>query len=155
MRVVGNLRSFNDKKSVVAFQLIPVTDFNEVTFHYLNVIATHLRFTKQPGNNTPAKVPGATSTFGQPQAQATQMQGVPQMQSMDDAKTGQFTAVQHNILQVFKTGGDDETGLSVDALFTAMPNVPQAQIREALSFLSDEGHLYTTIDENHFKSTDE
>lgn len=159
VRVVGNLRAFNDKKSVVAFQLIPVTDFNEVTFHYLNVIATHLRFTKQPGNNTPAKIPGATtSTFGQAQAQPMQMMntgGVPQMGGLEDAKNGQFTPVQQQILQVFKTGGDDETGLSVDALFSAMPNVPQAQIREALGFLSDEGHLYTTIDENHFKSTDE
>ena len=26
--------------------------------------------------------------------------------------------------------------------------------REAVDFLSNEGHIYSTIDENHFKSTD-
>lgn len=77
------------------------------------------------------------------------------MQALDADGKG-FTAIQQQILQVFKSGGaDDETGLSVDAVFAALSGVPQGDIRESLSFLSDEGHLYTTIDENHFKSTDE
>lgn len=32
-------------------------------------------------------------------------------------------------------------------------NVSEAEIRNAIDFLSSEGHLYSTIDEDHFKAT--
>jgi len=31
----------------------------------------------------------------------------------------------------------------------------EAQLRETIDFLSNEGHLYSTIDEDHFKATSE
>jgi hypothetical protein len=37
VRVYGNLRSFQGKTNVVAFSVRPVTDFNEVTYHSLEV----------------------------------------------------------------------------------------------------------------------
>lgn len=154
VRCVGNLRSFNDRRNVIGFQLIPVTDFNELTFHYLNVIACHLRCTKQPGNITPAKSPGAaahSSSFGNPM-----MGGMPAQPTFQaEADAGGFTSIQNRVLDVFKTEGNDtDAGVSIHRLFELLPQVPQQEIRNTLTFLSDEGHLYTTIDENHFKSTD-
>ena len=32
-------------------------------------------------------------------------------------------------------------------------NVPQNQVREAIEYLSAEGHIYSTIDENHFRAS--
>ena len=46
VRVIGNMRAFNNMKSVVAYSIQPITDYNEYTFHFLEVIHTHLRFTK-------------------------------------------------------------------------------------------------------------
>jgi hypothetical protein len=46
VRVFGNLRPTPGGRSVVGFQLLPITDFNEITFHYLEVIAVHLRNTQ-------------------------------------------------------------------------------------------------------------
>ena len=42
VRVVGALRSFNNARSLTAFSVRPVKDFNEVTQHNLEVIKCHL-----------------------------------------------------------------------------------------------------------------
>jgi replication factor A2 len=155
VRVVGNLRAFNERRSVIGFQLLPITDFNELTFHFLNVIACHLRNTKQaPGAGaTPAKAGGApasSSAFGSSQNQAFTSSDAGQAAGGD----GSFNNIQNQVLAVFKADSENDQGTSIDAVFQQLPNIPQADIRNAMTFLSDEGHLYTTIDENHFKSTD-
>ena len=47
MRVVGHLKSFKENsRSLIAFGLSPVTDFNEITYHMLDVIHSHLALKK-------------------------------------------------------------------------------------------------------------
>jgi len=38
VRVTGHLRSFNDKRNIVAFRVTPIEDFNEIVYHNLEVI---------------------------------------------------------------------------------------------------------------------
>lgn len=45
-----------------------------------------------------------------------------------------------------------ETGLHIDHVIRALKHIPEIEIRKAVSYLTDEGHLYSTIDEVHFKS---
>ena len=53
MRVIGQLRSFNNSKSVVAYSIVPITNFNEYTFHFIDVVHTHLKHTKGKVRNSP------------------------------------------------------------------------------------------------------
>ena len=46
MRVIGNLRSFMDTRSVLAFRVMPIEMYDEVTYHFLDVIHVHLAVTK-------------------------------------------------------------------------------------------------------------
>jgi hypothetical protein len=46
VRVIGNMRSFIDARSVLAFRVMPITDYNEVTYHFLDVIHVHLAVLK-------------------------------------------------------------------------------------------------------------
>lgn len=47
VRVVGHLKSFKENsRSLIAFGLSPVTDFNEITYHMLDVIHSHLALKK-------------------------------------------------------------------------------------------------------------
>ena len=50
IRVTGNVRAFNDKKNLVAFRIMPVTDPNEITTHMLEVIQAHVALTKAVNN---------------------------------------------------------------------------------------------------------
>ena len=46
VRVYGNIRSFNNQRSLVAFKITPITDMNELTSHLLEVVHGHLSLTK-------------------------------------------------------------------------------------------------------------
>lgn len=45
VRVFGNVRSFANKRSMVAFKIQPVVDMNELTAHLLEVIYCHMALT--------------------------------------------------------------------------------------------------------------
>ena len=36
----------------------------------------------------------------------------------------------------------------------AAQNISEARVREAVEYLSNEGHLYSTIDDDHYKATE-
>uniref|UniRef100_A0A8C4N968 Replication protein A2 n=1 Tax=Eptatretus burgeri TaxID=7764 RepID=A0A8C4N968_EPTBU len=46
VRVVGHLRSFQNKKSLVAFKIRPLEDMNEITTHMLEVVHDHKSISK-------------------------------------------------------------------------------------------------------------
>ena len=46
VRVIGHLKSFNKQKSVTAFCVRPIEDFNEVSHHLSEVMFAHLAATK-------------------------------------------------------------------------------------------------------------
>lgn len=48
LRIFGRLRSFNNKRSVTAHMIRPITDFNEVSYHLLEATAIHLYFVRGP-----------------------------------------------------------------------------------------------------------
>ena len=49
----------------------------------------------------------------------------------------------------------DEAGIDRDSIFNqAKKSMSKTEMDGALDFLSSEGHIYSTIDEDHFKTTD-
>ena len=55
---------------------------------------------------------------------------------------------------MFRAFPADEQGLSVDFISSRLGGkLRPAEIRAAVDFLSTEGHLYSTIDEDHYCST--
>ncbi len=46
VKAIGNIKTFNNQKSVTAFSVQPVTDFNEITYHISEVMVAHLAATR-------------------------------------------------------------------------------------------------------------
>nr|XP_026247377.1 replication protein A 32 kDa subunit [Urocitellus parryii] len=46
VKVAGHLRSFQNKKSLVAFKIMPLEDMNEFTTHILEVVNAHMVLSK-------------------------------------------------------------------------------------------------------------
>merc|ERR1719369_2365863 len=64
--------------------------------------------------------------------------------------TGQQNMV-YQVINQFK----DEQGVSRDQIYgSLMGKVNRGQVDEQLEFLSSEGHIYSTIDDDHFRTTD-
>ena len=47
IKAIGHLKVFNNQRSVTAFLIKPISDFNEVTHHLAEVMACHLSSTKE------------------------------------------------------------------------------------------------------------
>lgn len=155
VRVYGHLKSFKENsRSLIAFGLSPVTDFNEITYHMLDVIHSHLALSKLPemsGMPTPMRQATTPGMHGfQRQTPARMDQGFGgNTGGMHTGLTGLQQQVQSMI-----TSCQNEEGMAFTEIRQKVRGVSDAQIRSTLEFLSNEGHIYSTIDDDHFKSTD-
>ena len=63
-----------------------------------------------------------------------------------------LTPVQAAVLGVFESDST-EIGTSTATVIHMLPKFSPQQIREAIEFLNSEGHIYTTTDDDHYKTT--
>lgn len=149
VRVIGNIREVSGAISIIAFTLVPITDFNELTFHLLEVIHGHLLNTKggqgpmavaSSAATTPVKSFGGASFAGAPG-------GPPPMASFNQQ------SIQDQVMEVFRQD-TSESGAHINEVMQKLSHIGPLEIRKAVEFLGDEGHLYSTVDEEHFKCTD-
>nr|XP_060639959.1 replication protein A 32 kDa subunit [Anolis sagrei ordinatus] len=142
VKVAGHLRSFQNKKSLVAFKIMPLEDMNEFTTHLLEVVNAHMILRKaQMSPKMPESLP---------------MQGMGSMSSYggnDSMPAGGLTLHQSQVLNLIKNCTTTE-GISLQDLKSQLHNMNLPTLKKAVEFLSSEGHIYSTVDDEHFKSTD-
>lgn len=64
-----------------------------------------------------------------------------------------LTVAQNQVLNLIKACPRPE-GLNFQDLKNQLQHMSVASIKLAVDFLSNEGHIYSTVDDDHFKSTD-
>lgn len=143
VKVFGQVRYYRPKPTIVAFKIEPITDLNEITLHHLEIMANCLVLEKRknntlsqrvaPSQSVPSSLPGAPVSAGLPGA------------------TGMKEA-ERLVLQVISSETAWE-GISFEDICSSLKTVRKEMIREALDFLSGEGHVYTALDDNHYKAT--
>ncbi|WOL05348.1 replication protein A 32 kDa subunit A-like [Canna indica] len=152
--VNGSLKGFQDKKRAVAFSVRPVTDYNAVALHFIQCIHLHLWNTKQKGEGASQQHP----TFSM--ATTASLNGLkePQppvsSQTLGSASTnGSETDAYKMVLNVFQepAGLASDHGLHIDEVAKRL-GLPLKKIKEAIDYYVDIGHIYSTIDDYHFKS---
>jgi replication factor A2 len=139
VRVVGNLRSFMNKRSVVAFRIQTINDFDEITFHFLEVLYVHLSFTRSvssiPVSSTAPSFNNYTNS------------------SNNSYNNFQFGGILNSmIMQVIKSTREPN-GVSVGTIAERLGR-SNAEIKDALESLSGEGHVYVTNEEDRYQSSD-
>ncbi|XP_029426815.1 replication protein A 32 kDa subunit isoform X2 [Rhinatrema bivittatum] len=146
VKVVGHLRSFQNKKSLVAFKVVPLEDMNEFISHMLEVVHCHMTFNVPQG-----KLIGGGASLAP---------GRPGMENIgggysggSDMQTNGLTPHQSQVLSLIRSYHGTE-GMSFDELKKRLHGTNINTIKQAVEFLSNEGHIYSTVDEDHFKSTD-
>ena len=139
VRVIGHLREFQEKRSVLAFKIRPVHDVNEVTYHQLMATHVHLFNKFGPLPETKENAGGATNAYVQQTSAAA-----PQNQ----------TDIQTKVLN-FIRGVNGSEGASIDEIKANFRNMVSSEqaITDAIEYLSSEGHVYSTFDDQHFKAS--
>jgi len=149
VRCVGKVRNFQGTKQVVAFDVRPVQDFNEITYHMLNAVQIHLSCTTA----APAPADNNGPGFGYGAAPVAHSTPASTGAAPVMADNG-LNDVQKLVMQIIESNGAGEMGCEFGNVKSQLGNrFNETQLREAIEFLSSEGHLYSTIDEDHFKAT--
>ena len=138
VRVCGHVRSIGGKRVVAAFRMTPIMDMNELTYHTLEIVYSHLMLNKLLG-----------STSGGGMSSSANEQYVDNSGGMVSG----LSSVQNQVHMLIR-GNNSEQGADIDSVCQQLRGVPEKAIRDAIEFLSSEGHIYSTIDEDHFKATD-
>lgn len=151
VRVVGKVNVFKGKKNVNSMMMKPLKSHNEMNLHLLTALHAHL------SNLTPS---GDRLDFN----------GDAEMKDMEENNKGNsmmgnamevdmdgddVSNLDKRIISFVKTPAfmDSEEGASIEQIFEAFHDVDMNDVREAVERLSNGGELYTTISEEHFKSS--
>lgn len=161
VRVIGQMRAFNQVRSIVAFHIQPLTDFNEYTFHFIEVVHTHLRNTKgsaaEQGGAPAAGAGMAGASMGVAGGMAGGMapQGGAGFAPQPGFAANSVASTQETVMKYFTSYAETDIGCTITDCVSAMgpQGVTDAQVRTAVENLVNEGHLYSTIDDEHYKAT--
>ncbi|XP_042429471.1 replication protein A 32 kDa subunit A-like [Zingiber officinale] len=149
--VSGSLKGFQDKKRAVAFSVSPVTDYNAVALHFIQCIHVHLWNAKQKGNDV-----FHNTTSNQISSQTVQKEYQPSVSSQPFVSAGiggSKTDTYKLVLDIFQEPSSlaSDHGLHIDEVARRL-GLPMNKIKEAIDYYVDIGHIYSTIDDYHFKS---
>lgn len=142
VRVVGRLTQFNNKTHVVAFQIRPIINADEISHHFLEAILTHLQFTKgsAPGGASMDNFTSSAYNAGN-------------FKSNNDQGSG--GGIHKEVIAVINQFAHLDQGAEINQVVSRLQGkYSEPQVKEAIDFLQNEGHLYATIDEYHVKSAD-
>lgn len=157
VKVSGNLRSFQNHRSVVAFRIRPLEDMNEITSHMLEVVHAHMALCKP---QTMASAGGMNSSMASmSRTNMGNMGSMGTMGSMGGGYSGAnmvnngLNASQNQVLSLIRSCPEPQ-GISIQDIKQRLSGMSINIIKQAVEFLSNEGHIFSTIDEDHYKSTD-
>lgn len=152
VRVYGYIKMQDgDKKTIVAFSITRVVDFNEITYHMLSVVHARLKLKEAPVVDN--SVIPATSAGGQNMQFGTSFSGG-QGRFGQSTESAGMSKTHSQVLQII-SGTNSTEGMGIDEIRQKMRGISDADIREAVEVLSNEGHIYSTIDDDHFRSTND
>lgn len=147
VRVIGQARFDERKPFIVAFKIEPITNPNEIGLHFLEVISDSLILEKRKNHTlNMMKSSGNTSHMDTTNAFSDQN---------STAVMSGFNEVQRAVLDVLNKYGRESTyGLKRFEIHNFMTGTNKNLINEAITFLVNEGHIFSTADDDTFQSTD-
>ncbi|XP_073341063.1 replication protein A 32 kDa subunit [Pagrus major] len=151
VKVSGNLRSFQNHRSVVAFSVRPLEDMNEITSHMLEVVQAHMALGKP--QSTSGGVGGRMSSNDTAMSRSGMDNKGGSYEGANDMTNNGLSANQNQVLSLIRSCPDAQ-GISIQDLKQRLSGISLTVIKQAVEFLSNEGHIFSTIDEDHYKSTD-
>nr|CAI5851401.1 unnamed protein product [Callosobruchus analis] len=152
VQVFGSLRKKEegtDENIIMVLRMFPVDDANIVYNHLLQVVHARLEAEHMSKNkevmiktNNPGAALANSMTFYDDNMDGT-----------GGANNMGMTPIQHKVFILLQKDSS-QNGLHRDAIMKHFPPNQRAQVNDALQFLNNEGHVYSTINNDTFKATD-
>lgn len=155
VRVNGQLKEFQGKKQITAFSVRPVTDFNEIAYHFIECVYMHqynARFQKlQNADSGLSHVSSGVTTLSQNGTVGHQAALTSQFSGHTVDGGNDFDQM---VLSIFHEPENiaKESGVHVDKIVEQL-GVPRNKVMASINYHTDNGNIYSTIDDYHYKST--
>lgn len=159
LRIVGTIKMFQGTVSVQASFTRPITDFNEITFHMAETMFVHRLNMNAMDGSALNPAAGFGTGFGMmmpssgPAGLSKPIPGMGQKPLANNQQAGvqgQFTAAQRDVVN-FIMRKTSPNGTHINEIISSLKTYTDTAIRQAIDYLSEEGHIYSTIDDEHFK----
>jgi len=147
-RIIGSMRSQQGKKHIMVFKILPVDSKEELDSHELECLYVKLKL-RQLNDKENQSIGGGSQA-----SLANSMVGSSSMGASTMNSTS-FANSKHDAVFKLLSACTREEGLSRDEMMQSLKNrIARKELDDALDYLSGEGHIYSTTDEDHFKTTD-
>jgi replication factor A2 len=142
LKVVGQIKDYEGKKMLVASSVRPLTTGNELSHHMLEVVHSAEKFKRADSIVAPglSSSGGGGVGFGNTSMMQTNTTG------------GGGDSLKDQVLNFIKREGEAaDMGANVLDCIQQNHSQPESAIRKIIEDLGAEGHIYSTIDEDHYK----
>jgi len=153
VKVIGSIRTQGEKRHIMAFKIAPVPTQEEYDAHMLEIVYSHLKI-RQLQQKINGQISGGVADGSLSNSMMGGGLGVQGMQ-VDNSAGQSFGNKNYDLVYGMIRQSKDETGLDRDSIYNQLrTKMSKQEMDSSLDFLSSEGHIYSTIDEDHFKTTD-
>lgn len=154
--LVGLLRTSKNNTEIVAFNVRPVSNFDEVTLHYVECIYQHMQNKKsQPRGDSLSQSHTTESSQSTPvKSESNGFHSSPPNQFSMQMSVDGLKDIDQRVLDYLQQPASlaQEKGVHRDEIARHL-KLSVDKIMQSITCLEDEGLIYSTIDEFHFKST--
>jgi len=149
VRDIGQLRSFQDQRSVVVFRIIPIENYNEVVFHFLEVLYVSLnnsRSTSLPAMKTGSSLVNTSDSTPNSSSSSS---------SSSSGGGGDETQFQKAILDCIRSSNNTPKGVNFSSICQVLmtQGMPLNIIRETMDGLIGSGKIFSPTGDNEFFKT--
>ena len=147
IRVMGQPRYDDKKPFIVAFRIETIADPNYIYLHFLEVISDSLILQRRKIETLSNSVNSEVTNISMTSSASHDMSSTRVMQG--------FTEIQKTVLNLInQKSNQSTTGIKRQEIISSIPGVGAKEIGKAIDFLATEGHIFSTVDEDTFRSTD-
>mmetsp|Transcript_20092 Transcript_20092/g.42247 ORF Transcript_20092/g.42247 Transcript_20092/m.42247 type:complete len:283 (-) Transcript_20092:295-1143(-) len=158
IRIIGQIKEFDGARQIVANDIRPITSGNELTYHFLEVAHSFEKSLKMQSEVATGSV-GMGYGIGN-MASNNNVSNTPMPQAgggmgmSGGGGLGGGSSLNDAVIKVIQAmGAQTDGGIHMDQITNELS--PQGfaagDVKSAINHLSNEGHIYSTIDEYHFQ----
>lgn len=165
IKVIGSIRTQGEKKHIMTIKIMEVQTEEEKDFHALEVAYSHLKL-KQMNARIGGDAGGGSmlsnsmmgGSFGGSGMGGGAMMGGGGAGGGGNnfAASSSFGNKNYDTVYAQIKRCSDEHGINLGVLFNEIKGkMSKQEMDNAIDFLSSEGHIYSTVDDEHYRTTDE
>lgn len=146
VRVIGQVKEFDGKRHIQATDIRLLGTKNEFTYHLLEVAYSFDKYQKRKESGGVGMGVGMGYGIGN-------MSSMPKtMGAKVSMNQGGGNSAADAAVASIKSYGETDTGVDIQNVIAdlASQGFSEQEVRNAMENLANEGHVYSTIDENHF-----